>query len=109
MKKLLICLAIFFSGVRCYSGILQDSTEVTGWMIFIYDDVFFLPSQINSNSKPEEFFENKEYNNGLLVTSFVDALKYKALAKIFKVKSGTHKVKARLKVLRVNYYSFVRI
>lgn len=59
-----------------------------GWMIFINDDVIWVPASISEKIKSKDFFRNYQYENGLDVKAFIEAPQYKKVAKSYVIQFG---------------------
>lgn len=105
MNRVIILVVFIFFSTQSFAEIKSDSVAITGWLVFINDDVIFLPSQINADMKPKDFFIKNEYPDGLLVSSFIKASQYRSIATSFRIRSGTKRIKEKIKIIAVSSFS----
>lgn len=91
MKKILFAISLIGFLKQSYANHIVKDTALSdsyGWMVFINEDVIWVPASITEMTKPKEFFLISLYEGGLDVKAFTDAPKYKRLAKSFDIEFG---------------------
>lgn len=88
-KRLLHLLCFFMLGSSTiHARKFNDTTLIqkTGWLLYWHDQIIWLEAPITKKAKEEDFFNAREYKNGLNVRSSPNARFFKSIAKGYAIR-----------------------